>query len=689
MLIFLASIVRWKLKLYFYILSFLWRYKMKDFERNILKETANTIRQLSMEAIQDAKSGHPGLPLGCAEIGAYLYGEALLHYPKDPKWINRDRFVLSAGHGSMLLYSCLHLSGFDLSLDEIKKFRQLHSKTPGHPEHGITPGVEATAGPLGKGVGNAVGMALGMKILQSKFNTENHKILDNKVYCLASDGCVMEGVSSESSSFAGHLKLDNLVVLYDSNDISLDGKLSDCYSDDTKTRYQSYGWDVFTIDGHNLDAIDNVINKIKNNQKKPVLIIAKTIIGKGSPNKQGTNKSHGSPLGEEELLLTKQSLHLPKEKYYIPQEVINYFKEKIQEQKKSYDNWLDLFSKWKGENPSLYEEFEVMRNRSIPSNLEDVLKDLMIKSPMATRKSSQEIINKIAPIIPSLYGGSADLSSSDMTFINDFKTITKENFNGRNIKFGVREFAMGSIMNGLSLLDMFIPFCGTFLVFSDYMRASIRKAAMCKIKIIYQFTHDSIFLGEDGPSHQPVEHIASLRSIPNLQVIRPADSNEMKMAWVAALNYNGPTALILSRQNLPCLQVTDVSYEDGLSKGAYIIKKEKNKCDFTLFASGSEVRLALDVARTLEGLGKDVRVISFPCFEIFEKQKKSYINSILDGDLGKRVSIEAGVGQGWYKYIGRDGISINIETFGISAPASEIAQEYGFTQDDIIQNLLT
>lgn len=658
-------------------------------QKQIVEEIANTIRELSIEAVEKANSGHPGLPLGCAELGAYLYAIELKHNPKNSSWINRDRFVLSAGHGSMLLYSCLHLAGFKLSMKEIKSFRQLHSKTPGHPEVHLTDGVEATTGPLGHGIGNAIGMAIGNKILASKFNTDKYKLFNSKIYSLAGDGCMMEGAVSEASSIAGHLRLDNLVVIYDSNKISLDGPISESTSEDTKARYRSYGWDVFEIDGHDLDAIDATFKEINERQERPVLIVANTIIGKGSPHKAGTHKVHGSPLGKEEVEATKAALNLPKEDFFVSQKIYDYFAKKLEKQKILEDEWNNKFSLWAKENPKLFEEFKKMQTKVLPSNLEEMLRKIAIKSPIATRESSGIVLNFLAENLPFIYSGSADLSCSDKTYLNKFDLITYSNFKGRNFKFGVREFAMGTISNGLALTDAFLPVCGTFLVFSDYMRNAIRIAALSKLHVIYQFTHDSIFLGEDGPTHQSVEHLAGLRAMPNLQVIRPCDANEIKMAWIAALKYKGPTALILSRQNLKTLIETDVSYEDGLSKGAYIVKKEKNKPDFTIFATGSEVELALEVTSKLIQMDKDVRVVSFPSFDIFEKQSQKYKDSILKGPLGKCVSIEAGVEFGWHKYIGKEGIAISVNTFGVSAPMDDLKEKFNFTVDKIVQELIS
>lgn len=657
-------------------------------QKEMLEKIANTIRDLSIDAVQKADSGHPGLPLGCAEIGAYLYGVHLRYNPKDPHWINRDRFILSAGHGSMLLYSCLHLSGYNLSLDDIKNFRQLHSKTPGHPECRETEGVETTSGPLGQGFGNAIGQALGLKILEAKFNTPTQTIIDAKVVVLMGDGCVMEGITSEVSSLAGHLKLNNVIAIYDSNHICLDGPTSETLSEDTKMRYLAYGWEVYEIDGYDLDSLDKIMSDLRHSQEKPVLIIAHTIIGKGSPNKAGTHKVHGSPLGPEEVIATKEALKLPLEPFYVPQAVSDFFADKLQKDIALEKAWQERFEDWAKQNPKLLATFETMRHQALPANLEAALKALPIKAPVAGRKASEEVIRYLADILPFLYGGSADLSCSDLTLIKQFPLISPGVFNGRNIKFGVREFGMATMATGMSETGMFIPFIGTFLTFSDYMRNAIRLCALMREHVIYQFTHDSIFLGEDGPTHQPIEHYAALRAIPHLHVIRPADANEVKMAWIAALTYKGPTALLLSRQNLPEIQGTDLPYAEGMGRGAYIVKKETGKPDYTLVATGSEVWLAMDVAAALEKLGKQVRVISFPCWELFEMQDAEYQESIFGGDLGKRVSIEAGVAQGWHRYIGRSGIAISIEYFGASAPYKALQKAYGFTVEDILDRIL-
>ncbi len=653
--------------------------------KKILGQIANTVRGLSMDAVQKANSGHPGLPMGCAELGAYLWGCQMRYNPKNPGWKNRDYFILSAGHGSMWLYSFLHLTGYSLSLEEIKRFRQLHSLTPGHPEYHITEGVEVTTGPLGQGVANAVGVALGLKILAAKFNTKEFPLFTNKVFCLAGDGCIMEGVSSEASSFAGHLGLDNLIIIYDSNNICLDGPTFECLSEDTKSRYKAYGFEVLEADAYDFESMDKVFSSLRKEQKKPAFVIAHTIIGKGSPNKAGTHAAHGSALGEEEVRLSKKELAIPDTPFFIPKEVEAFFA-KLEHQQKE-EAWKDLFMKWAKANPELAQEFIRMEEKKLPENLEEELVNIAMKNPLAGRNASQNVLQYLSKSLPYLYGGSADLSGSDMTMMKDYPILAPENFKGRNVKYGVREFAMSAITNGLFCTGMILPYCGTFLTFSDYMRNAIRLAALSKYHVIYQFTHDSIFLGEDGPTHQPIEHLAALRAIPNLQVIRPGDNREVKMAWIAALKYSGPTAIILSRQALPELKETQVPYNEGVGKGAYLLKKEKTKPDVTLMAAGSEISLAMEVAARLEGMGKQVRVISFPCWDLFEKQPQEYRQQILGGEIGKRVCIEAGSSFGWAKYIGSDGIAVCVDGFGHSAPIKDLAKEFGFTADAIIQRL--
>jgi len=661
---------------------------MDEEQKKILSKTANAIRQLSFEAIQKANSGHPGLPMGCAELGAYLYGIVLKYNPKHPTWINRDRLILSAGHGSMWLFSCLHLAGFDISLEDIQSFRQLHSKTPGHPEYNIAHGIESTTGPLGQGVGNAIGQALGLKILATKFNTKEHTIFDAKVFCLAGDGCLMEGVSHEAASLAGHLCLDNFVLIHDANKVTLDGSLDQSSTENFAKHYEGLGFKTLEMNGNDLNEIDHVMCHIREEQTLPIYISCRTTIGKGSPHKEGTNKVHGAPLGEEEVKATKKALGLPEEKFYIPQAVKNFFKERQLKQEKMERRWRQTYENWYQNYPEKKKLLHMMKEKKIPDSLETTFQQLKLSNPISGRKASQAVLQILGNELPFLYGGSADLSCSDCTMMKQFPCIAQNEFNGRNIKFGTREFGMATIAAGLFQTEMILPYVGTFLTFSDYMRNAIRIAALSKYHIIYQLTHDSVFLGEDGPTHQPVEHLAAMRAIPNLQVIRPGDFNEIKQAWIAAFHYRGPTALVLSRQNLPILSETDRPYKEGVARGAYIIKREKNTPQFCLFASGSELTLALDVARALEKRDKNVRVVSVPCWELFDKQDDAYKDSILKGDLGKRVSIEAGVSLGWCKFIGRQGIAISIEEFGKSAQIGDISNEFGFTVDTILNRIL-
>lgn len=661
---------------------------MRDQEKEILEKIANTVRQLSIEGVQKANSGHPGLPLGCAEFGAYLYGKLLRHNPKESSWVNRDRFILSAGHGSMFLYSLLHLAGFKVSIEDLKAFRQVHSITPGHPEFHETDGVEATTGPLGQGVANAVGQALGLKLLGAKFNRPNHTLFDANVYCLAGDGCLMEGVAQEASSLAGHLGLNNLILIHDANKITLDGPLEQSNSENTTERYRAYGFDCVSLDGNDMEEVHEVFSKLANGKReKPVFVEMRTIIGKGSPNKAGTHKVHGSPLGEEEVAATKKALHLPEEPFFVSPQVYEYFEKRQKEGQELEETWKKDFEAWKSQHPELAEEFREMHERMIPGDLEQTLADAKIESPIAGRAASQAVLQKLGDLLPCLLGGSADLSGSDCTMMKQFDLVAPGHFTGRNIKYGVREFAMAAIAAGLFQTHMFIPYVGTFLTFSDYMRNAIRLAALSHVQVIYQFTHDSIFLGEDGPTHQPVEHYATLRAIPNLHVFRPCDSNEVKMAWLSMLKYQGPSAIILTRQKLPELQGTRLSYEEGMNKGAYIVKKESGSAQYILMATGSEVSLACDAAEELEKMGKPTRVVSMPCWELFEKQPRAYHEEVLGGS-GKRVSIEAGIAQGWHKWVGPEGITICMEGFGLSAPMADLQKEFGFTVDSILERIL-
>lgn len=646
-----------------------------------LELVAKTIRGLSIDGVETAKSGHPGLPLGAASLAAYLYGHFLHHYPKVSTWFARDRFVLSAGHGSMLLYSCLHLSGFNLPLKEIQRFRQLHSKTPGHPEYGHTDGVETTTGPLGQGLAAAVGQAMGLQLNQAHLQLPK-ELYSPKVIALVGDGCMMEGLSHESGSLAGHLQLDNLIVLYDANQVCLDGPLDECCSEQVHKRFEAYGWHVETIDGHNMEQIHEVLMRARGIQTQPWLIVAKTTIGFGSPHKSGSCEAHGSPLGKEEALLTKQALGISEEPFFIPEEVKVFFDERLQQQKKQYQIWLEDFEKWKKVNPELAKKFENHLTRTMPDDLEASLQALNMPPSAASRASSNLVIQHLTARLSWIVGGSADLSCSDSTWIKQFDRVAPRAWKGRNIKFGVREFAMAVAASGIFQSQTWTPFVGTFLTFSDYMRNAVRLSAMMPTQVIYQFTHDSVFLGEDGPTHQPIEHYIALRAIPGLQVIRPGDAHEVAMAWLAALKYKGPTALILSRQALPLLESTKRSYVEGLGKGAYIVH-EPTMLHGVIMATGSELSLAIDVAKQLQTKGFGVRVVSMPCWKLFEEQDATYRNNILGPRGIWRISLEAGSTLGWHKYLGDFGLAIGIDSFGQSAPLADLKEFFGFNTEAI------
>jgi len=657
-------------------------------QQNIDQLSINTIRFLAVDAVQKANSGHPGMPMGCAPIAYSLYTKYLNHNPANPKWLNRDRFVLSAGHGSMLLYSTLHLCGYKISMDDLKSFRQFGSITPGHPEYGLTDGIETTTGPLGQGFANAVGMAIAREYLASMFNKDDIKIIDHYIYGICSDGDLMEGISHEAASLAGHLKLGKLIFFYDDNKSTIDGSTSLAFSEDVGKRFEAYGWQVLRIsDVNDLNQISNAVSESKKEIYKPTLIATKTHIGFGSPNKQDTSSAHGSPLGEEEIKLTKKNLNWPGDKtFYIPDDVTNHFKAVYDSGKKKEENWNELFKKYKSKYPSDAAKFLQLMNNDFGNEWEKALPSFEnINEKMATRSASGKVINSIAKYLPSLIGGSADLEPSNNTSIKDYPKFSAENRNGRNFHFGIREHGMGGILNGMTLYGGVIPYGGTFLVFSDYMRPSIRLASISHIRPIYVFTHDSIGLGEDGPTHQPVEHLAALRSIPGLIVIRPADANETSFAWKAAINFKkGPVALILTRQNLPVFDRTVFNSAANVLKGAYILKESEGEPELILMASGSEVYLALQAADKLQSEGIETRVISFPSWELFEMQSDDYKESVLPPSVRARVSIEAGVKQGWEKYTGDFGESISVEKFGASAPYEIIFTEYGFTTDKII-----
>jgi transketolase len=648
--------------------------------------SVNTIRVLSMDAVQAANSGHPGMPMGMADAAYVLWSKFLKHNPKNPNWFNRDRFILSAGHGSMLLYSLLHLTGYDLSLEELKNFRQYGSQTPGHPEFGSTPGVETTTGPLGQGFATGVGMAIAETFLAEKFNRDNFELVDHYTYAIVSDGDLMEGISHEAASLAGHLKLGKLIYLYDSNRISIDGSTDLSFTDNTRMRFEAYGWHVLTVDGHNHEEIEEAIREAQNSDK-PSLIECKTKIGYGSPAKEGTADSHGAPLGDDEIIATKKNLEFPStEKFFIPEEVRISMQEAVERGELLEGEWNKQISDYKNEHPEAYNNFNSYIKRELPENLDEILPVFEADGKgMASRKASGKVLNSIAGKIPSLIGGSADLTGSNNTNLEGEGIYSAGNRTGRNLHYGVREHAMAAAMNGMALHGGLIPFGGTFLVFSDYNKPAIRIAALSKIPTLFVFTHDSIGLGEDGPTHQPVEHLAALRAIPNVHVLRPADANEVSYCWKSAISrVDGPSVMVLTRQALPTIDREKYGKADGAEKGAYIIKQEQTGSpDVILIATGSEVYPSLLAANILESNDVSVRVVSAPSLEIFSQQDDEYKESVLPVDVTNRVSIEAGSTFGWHKWVGSSGLTIGLDEFGISAPYAQAFDHFGITPDKI------
>ena len=648
-----------------------------------LELAARDARGLAMDAVAKAKSGHLGLPLGATEIGAVLYGHALKHNPDDPRWVNRDRFVLSAGHGSMFLYGWLHLSGYALSIDELRNFRQLHSITPGHPEFHETPGVEATTGPLGQGVSNAVGYAISSKMCEARFNTPEHKIFDHHIVCLAGDGCLQEGISQEASALAAHLGLDNLIMFYDSNNVTLDALAPVTQSEDTAARFAAYGWDVYSIDAHDLHEVLSVFEKAKAaTSGKPQFIVAKTLIGKGIPEISGTNKAHGEA-GVKFVEASRKAMGLPDEKFYISPETQSYFAGHKEKLKAAYEEWKSSFEAWKKANGDLAAELEAVLSGTTPDLL-SVIPNFDPAANIATRKAGSEVLQPVAQAMPLVISGSADLHGSTLNYIKDGGDFNAKNRGGRNLFFGIREHAMCGILNGLAYDGIFRPSGATFLVFSDYGRPSIRLAAISRLPVVYIFTHDSVGVGEDGPTHEPVETVAALRAIPGLDVIRPADPEETAGAFAAAFQKaDGPTLLALTRQNLPTLNEIPVeTRREGVCKGGYVARKETAALDTILLASGSELQHALKAA---EELGPGTRVISVPCFERFERQDAAYKESVLPDAIRRRVSIEAGVSDPWFRYVGLDGKTVSIDRFGMSAPGAKVMEALGMTPAKVVE----
>ena len=654
---------------------------------NSCKIIANTIRGLSVDGVAAANSGHPGMPLGMADVCAVLWSEHMNFNPKNPKWLNRDRFILSAGHGSMLIYSLLHLYGYDLSMDDLKAFRQWGSKTPGHPENFVTAGVETTTGPLGQGVANAVGFALAEASLAARYNRESSEIIDHYTYVVAGDGCLQEGISHEACSFAGHNKLGKLIMLYDSNNITIDGPTHISFTEDTRKRFEAYGWQVLEIDGHDYNQINTAIAEAKKEKSKPSIIICKTIIGFGSPNRAGTSKAHGEPFPAEEIELMKEKLGLPKDKsFFVPDEISD-LRAKTQEKGENLENkWNELWENYKNKNQEAAKELENSIKGEISKEALDI-PQFGSEKAIATRSASGTVLNHIAKYIPQLMGGSADLTPSNNTLPAGEESFSPENPKGRYIRYGVREHGMAAIMNGMALHGGVLPYSGTFFVFSDYMRPAMRMSALMEQQVVYVLTHDSIGLGEDGPTHQPEAHLWAYRMIPNMTVIRPMDANETAEAWKSALkNKKGPTCLVLTRQNLPVYDRAGLGWakSEEAQKGGYVLCEDKD-FEAIIIATGSAVELAVAAKAELNEQGVKVRIVSMPSTNIFDEQSQEYKESVLPKNILKRVAVEAGVTLGWYKYVGLEGRVIGLDRFGASAPYKTLYKEFGITTDAIVE----
>jgi transketolase len=651
---------------------------------DILSKAATQARGLCMDAVQASKSGHLGLPLGCAEMGAVLYGYALKYNPEQPRWINRDYFVLSAGHGSMFLYAWLHLSGYDLPMSEIKRFRQLHSKTPGHPEFLETPGVECTTGPLGQGVGNATGIAVAMKMAAARFNTSEHSIFDQHVICLAGDGCLQEGVSAEASAFAGHFGLDNLILIYDCNAVTLDAAAKETQSEDTGARFKAYGFDVQEINGQDMQQFLDALNTAKERDNgRPQFIIAHTLIGKGIPEVEGTYKAHGEA-GAKFVDSARKALGLPDEHYFVSEDVYDYFAQHKKKLLAEYARWEEIYDKWREKNPDKAKLLDAGIERKVPGDLLTKIPEFPKDAKLATRKAGSEALQPIAQAVPLLISGSADLHGSTLNYIDGGEDFTRNNPGGRNIHFGIREHGMCAILNGISYHGIFRASGATFAVFTDYCRPSIRLAALSKLPNIYIFTHDSIGVGEDGPTHEPVETISSVRIIPQIDVIRPADPEETAGAFVTAMQHvEGPTFIALTRQVVPILNDVDVKLRrEGVARGGYVAKREIGDLNLIILSCGSELQHALTAAKEL---GDGVRVVSMPCFERFDRQPESYREQVLPASCRKRIAIEAGVPAIWYRYVGLDGKVIGLHRFGLSAPGAEVMKELGIDAGHVVE----
>ena len=652
-------------------------------------QAANAIRALSMDAVQKANSGHPGAPMGMADIAEVLWTQYLKHNPNNPNWADRDRFVLSNGHGSMLVYSLLHLTGYDLSIDDIKDFRQLHSKTPGHPEYGYTPGVETTTGPLGQGLANAVGMAVAEKLMAARFNKGTHTPVDHRTWCFVGDGCLMEGVSHEACSLAGTLGLGKLTVVYDDNGISIDGEIEGWFTDDTPARFAAYGWHVIpNVDGHDAQAVSRAIDEAIAETGRPTIICCKTTIGKGSPNKQGTESCHGSPLGDGEIDLTREALGWSYEPFVVPEEIYAHWDAR-ESGADAEASWNGALESYRNDYPELADEFERRMRGELPDEFMKGVDDFIAQcvaneSDVASRKASQQAIAALAPTLPELLGGSADLAGSNLTLWPEARGADATNSEANYLYYGVREFAMAAMMNGIALHGGFIPFGGTFLIFMEYARNAVRMAALMRQRAIYVFTHDSVGLGEDGPTHQPVEQLSSMRSTPNLDTWRPCDAVESAIAWKQAIvRQDGPSALVFSRQTLPH-QVGAAERVSDVARGAYVLREEQGELEAIVIATGSEVALAIDAAEKLSAAGRGVRVVSMPCADVFERQDAVYREAVLPSHILARVAVEASHMDWWYKYVGLDGRVVGMSSFGESAPGPQLMKEFGFTVANVV-----
>ncbi len=656
--------------------------------KNLVQKSIDTVRVLSADAVEKADSGHPGTPMALAPLGHVLWSEVMHYNPKNPEWVNRDRFVLSCGHACMLQYSYLYLTGYKISLDDIKKFRQLHSITAGHPEYGLTPGIEVTTGPLGQGFANGVGMAIAQQYMAARYNQPDFNIFDYKIYAICSDGDLMEGVSAEAASLAGHLGLGNLIYFYDSNHITIEGDTDLAFDEDVSKRFEAYGWHVQNLpDINDLDAVSKAIKKAKKETDRPSLIKVRSIIGYGSPNKHNSAAAHGSPLGKDELRLVKENFGFdPDKDFIVSKEVLDFYRKAGKKSAKKEEEWNELYNNYKKRHPDLAKEYENITAGKLPEGWKKKLPVFESGTELATRKASGKTLNAIAEYLPQLIGGSADLSPSTDTHLEAYQSFSAKHRDGRNFHFGIREHAMGSVLNGMALSNYLIPYGATFLIFSDYMRPPLRLAAIMKIRQIMVFTHDSIALGEDGTTHQPVEQLIGLRSVPNMTVIRPADANETAQAWRVAIEHkDGPVAIVLTRQGIPIIDQQKYAKAKNLEKGAYILSDSEGEPDLILIASGSEVQLILGAQEELKKNNIEARVVSMPCWNLFDQQSDAYREKVFPKNIRKRLAVEAGSTLGWMKYTTDDGDVIGIDKFGESAPGEEVMKEYGFTVENVLK----